>query len=144
MKPIKLIISLFFIVTIGLSCSKDDNNTTSNCDLDLIICPIQFANRPNDSVEIEAVDIKGDCLNITYSASGCDGSSWTVLLIDSSVVMESFPPQRHLRLSLDNDETCDAYITKTKSYDISAIQSEEYDSIILNLDGYSGSILYEY
>lgn len=144
MKPIKITISLFLIAIIGLSCSKDDNNNSSNCDLDLIICPIQFGDRPNDEVTIEAVGLNGDCLNITYSASGCDGSSWTVLLIDSSEVMESDPPQRHLRLSLDNNEECDAYITKTKSFDISAIQSNEYNRIILNLDGYSGSILYEY
>lgn len=138
------ILSFFLISLMLCSCSKTDNDNASNCDLDVIICPIQFANAPNDYVQIQSAEINDDCLKITYAASGCDGSHWSVILIDSSELIESNPPQRRLRLSLDNNEDCEALITQSKSFDISAIQSDAYNRIILNLDGFDGELWYDY
>ena len=113
-----------------------------NCDAEVIISKQEYINAPSDYLTINSASIPEDCLTISFSSSGCDGSSWVVKLIDSGAVAESSPCQRSLRLSLKNSELCDAVISKKISFDISKLQISGDNSVILHLNG--ESILYEY
>jgi hypothetical protein len=64
-------------------------------------------------------------------------------LIDSEAILESNPPQRNLRLSLKNEESCEAIINKEVSFDISKLQVDG-KKVLLNIFNSSGQILYEY
>ncbi len=86
--------------------------------------------------------IDGDCLNIKFAASGCDGNTWFVKLIDSGSIAESHPCQRTLRLSLENKENCMAVISKEISFDIKDLRIIGNNKVILNIG--DRSILYEY
>ncbi len=81
-------------------------------------------------------------MNIKFGASGCDGNTWIVKLIDSGEIAESYPCQRTLRLSLDNQEECEAIPTKEISFDISDLQIMGNNKVILHVSG--EEILYEY
>lgn len=101
-----ILILLLIGITI-LSCSNDDDNVNpSNCDFTALISASEYANAPSDQVTINSVTIAGNCLKINFGASGCDGDTWILKLIDSENVFESNPPQRNLRLSLRNEEAC--------------------------------------
>jgi len=113
-----------------------------SCDQGVIISPEEFNNAPKDPLSITEMTITGDCLNIKFSASGCDGNTWIVKLIDSGNVAESYPCQRTLRLSLDNKEECLAVPGKEISFDISDLQIVGNDKVILHVSGQE--ILYEY
>ena len=121
-----------------------------DCDQDVIIDEDEFKTAPDDPLTIIDMVIVDNCLKIKFSASGCDGSTWVVKLIDLGVVAESNPCQRALRLSLDDKEDCRAVITKEVSFNIEDLQIEGshrvwltiYPSKILNIAGHS--ILYEY
>lgn len=147
----------------GTGCTKDINGTftisendcekifinylevfssQSDCDKNVIISSTEYQNAPNDPLSITEMTITGDCLNIKFAASGCDGSTWTVKLIDSGNVAESNPCQRTLRLSLDNKEICTAVPSKEISFDISDLQIVGNDKMILHVSG--EEILYEY
>ena len=82
-------------------------------------------------------------MKISFSASGCSGDSWKIELIDAGSVKESDPPQRDLRLSLDNDELCEAFITRELSFNISRLKVEG-GRVQLNLSNSNDQILYEY
>lgn len=83
---------------------------------------------------------------INFSASGCDGNSWELVLIDADEILESLPLQRRLRLSLNNQELCLAVIDQELSFDISNIQLDESGEIELNFNNNTtdSSILYQY
>lgn len=115
----------------------------SSCGQSTIISESLYQNAPTDLLDLMEVAIVGNCLELSFGSSGCDGESWDVQLIDSGAILESFPPQRNLILSLKNDEECDAYFVRTYSFDISGLQVEG-SSVFLNITNDESQILYEY
>ncbi|MBW1297343.1 hypothetical protein [Aquimarina litoralis] len=140
----RILLLLLTVITI-LSCSNDDDNnvTPTNCDLITLISASEFADGPSDAVTISSLTITDNCLKINFGASGCDGDTWQLNLIDSGTVMESDPPQRNLRLSLRNEEACLAFITQELDFDISNLQVEG-NQVILNITNSNQSIPYDY
>ena len=138
---------LLVISTLSLwQTACDDYSETdcfTACSQPVIIDAQEYQNAPADQLEIVNVHLEGDCLIIRFESSGCDGSSWEIKLIDSEAIMESYPPQRNLRLSLKNQEPCDAIVTKEMAFNVSNLRLE-YDKILLNITNSGDQILYEY
>ncbi|WP_111669706.1 hypothetical protein [Algoriphagus litoralis] len=124
-----------------LSCSEDDNLPL--VDSAVLISSDAYDSALSDNYAIRSVSVDGDFLTIRFSASGCNGESWKVKLIDSGAVAESLPPQRYLVLSLENKELCEALITKELTFDISSLRVDG-NSVWLNLKNFEEGILYEY
>ncbi len=139
----RILITLI-IVAGFFSCDNNEDANEKNCDYDTLISADLYANAPNDQLSINNLEIIDNCLQITFSASGCDGNSWEVKLIDSEQIMESLPVQRNLRLSLKNNEACAAVPTKTLSFDISELQISNNNQVYLNINNSNDQILYEY
>lgn len=137
-----LILILIGIAFFGCS-SDDDNGNQNNCDFGTIISAEQYTNAPADQLEINNLTINDNCLKINFSSGGCDGNTWELKLIDSGDIMESNPPQRNLRLSLKNEELCEAYITKELTFDISNLKVDG-NKVQLNIINSDENILYEY
>ncbi len=133
-------VNVIFINSEQVYCHNDNNQ--SNCDKDVIISQTEFQNAPNDLYEILDVEIIEGCLKIKFRASGCDGNNWIVNLIDAEIVAESLPEQRTLRLSLENNEDCQAVIEKEISFNIENLQINGSRRVSLNVSG--NEILYEY
>ncbi|MCU4175511.1 hypothetical protein [Carboxylicivirga sp. N1Y90] len=139
---IQTIVSVLILTNLT-SCKKDDDTPLTTCEDKVIISASEYLNAPDHHLTINNIEIKGDCLVIDFGSSGCDGSTWVLKLIDSDVMIETYPPIRNLRLSLKNEEVCDAYFTKEVSYDISKLQVDG-DKVILNIKGFDGLVWYEY
>ena len=133
--------------TIGLVLTACDDYTETDCftacSQPVIINADEYQNAPNDALEIVNFQLEGDCLVIRFESGGCDGNSWGIKLIDSEAIMESYPPQRNLRLSLKNQEPCDAIVIKEVAFNISSLRLI-YDKIKLNITNSGDQILYEY
>ena len=114
------------------SISTNPENPVTDCDFMTVIDAEAYANAESDDFTINSVEVVEDCLEITYSASGCDGESWETRLIDSEQILESFPIQRNLVFELTDEEDCEAYITKSVTFDISALKEDD-DEVILNI-----------
>jgi hypothetical protein len=131
--------SLFLLLTLT-GCIKEE---TLHCYNNAIVSNDQFQNGPNDPLEIHAVNIQDECIHIRFSSGGCDGSTWITKLIGSEDILESFPPQRVIRLSLKNEEPCDAYLTKEVTFNIKPLQTGGHQ-IILHLDNWDEPINFVY
>ncbi|GGX03644.1 hypothetical protein [Aquimarina muelleri] len=132
-----------FIVIFGsLACNSDDSNNTNSCDQLVIISSEQY-DESNGNLSINNLKIEEDCLRINFSSSGCSGDTWEVKLIDSEEILESDPPQRNLKVSLKNEELCQAVITKEITFGISELRVEE-TKILLNIKNSDDKLLYEY
>ncbi|MEO9872819.1 hypothetical protein [Ekhidna sp.] len=127
-----------------LNACEEDDIISSDCDSLITLDAEKYQNGASSQFSIVSVSIAGDCLEIEYSSSGCDGESWEEEMIDSEEILESFPIQRKLRMLLKNEEACAAIFTKTVSFDLTPVQTENYSSVILNLDGYDEPLLYQY
>lgn len=140
---IHLVLVFLLLVLMSTRCKDSLEDIKPSCGEHVVVSEDEYANAPNDYLKIDSVHIDGDCLTIKFSASGCDGSTWLLKLIDADVVMESYPPQRNLRLSLKDDELCKALVSKEVTYNVSDLQLN-YDKIKLNITNSGEQILYEY
>ncbi len=136
---------LVLVQFLFLSCSDGvgDGPDPGGCDLGTVISEQRYRNAPSDELTINNLEIEGDCLKINFSASGCSGESWKIVLIDSGSIKESDPPQRDLRLILENNEMCEAFITRELTFNISELKVEG-GRVWLNLSNSEDRILYEY
>lgn len=146
MKQSGFIIILFFLI---LGCDKNDDNTiqcsdSGNCDKCVIINRDLYNQTNTDNYTIQTIKVNQDCLEIEFASSGCDGNSWEIDLVDSGGIAETAVPQRDLKLKLINIEECEAFITKTISFDLEPLQSNNYDAINLKIEEFSSLIRYEY
>lgn len=112
------------------------------CDYNVFIDPQAYETDPDHPFTLTDMSIDGDCLKIKISASGCSGETWIVKLIDSGVVAESNPCQMYLRISLENYEACEAWITKEYSFNIKSLQIAGDNRVQLHVSG--ETIIYEY
>lgn len=139
----KILIAITTMLGIFACDKKDDSENLKSCEQLTLISSELYANAPNDALTINSLEIDKDQLKIKFSSSGCDGGSWEVKLIDSGDIMESDPPQRNLRLSLKNEELCDAYFMKEFTFDISNLKVNG-NKVKLNITNSNKDILYEY
>ena len=147
MKNLSFILIALFAIGIFTACDEENEVELLTCEQQTIISATEFQTATSDAVSIDSLDITGNCLSITFSSGGCDGETWQLKLIDSGSVAESLPPQRSLKLALENEEFCLAYITKTITFDIHELEVDGEVSVLLNIsdsDDENEPILYEY
>jgi len=130
-------ILLLFIFILGSTSSCDSVNPDQlNCDEKILVDSSLFEDSPNDSFEFTSVKIIDNCLNITIQYGGGCGDI-ELKLIDSEMILESYPVQRNIRLSLKDEDYCKALITKELSFDLTPIQILSYNQIILNISNWN-------
>ncbi|MDO5968294.1 hypothetical protein Q4Q35_00605 [Flavivirga aquimarina] len=130
---------------VNMQCEDNDTNLPNEyCDKATVINEDLYNNLVSDHFDLIDADINNDCIAIKIAASGCDGSTWELHLVDSGAVAESSPEQRYLKLQLLNTELCDAYFEKVISFDLTPLQISGSNDIILHLEGLESSLNYTY
>lgn len=137
---------LFISLLLFTSCEEsnsveEEDNSSSNCNSEVLVSASEYASSESDDFTINSIEINGDCVEVNYSASGCDGSTWKTRFIDSEQILESFPIQRNLVFELTDNEECEAFITKTVSFDVSELKVED-EEVILNITNTQSSVRY--
>lgn len=140
------------VLTICFCCTVMFMNTQCDeeedidfpCDQTVVIESGFYESVQSDVFEFTNVQISGNCLLLEVTASGCDGSSWSMVLVDSGKISESVPEQRFLKLVFTNEELCSAVISQERSFDVSPIEVEANTEVILNIEGFTESLTYTY
>lgn len=155
MKQLRTICFLFACLgLLSFASCNDDNDRGDFCDdspiaeatieENIIISATEYENAPVDRYDIECLKIEGDRLTIHVSASGCDGNTWDVKLITPGGYEKPIPPQRGLKLSLNNRELCAAIVEKKLSFNIKDLRIPGSNSVLLYIEDSGKTILYEY
>lgn len=133
---------------LGSGCCRpaadDDELPNGPCRQSAFIDDDLFDNGESSSFQPTEMTVDGDCLSLTFGASGCSGDSWTFELVGRSDMAESLPPQRSIRFLLDNEELCRAFLTRTVQLEIVDLRAPGESSILLNLVGSNLTVLYDY
>lgn len=144
MNTSRLAIFFFCFAFLLMNFQCDDDEIQAPCGQTVVVDSGFYETAESEVFEIQETNVEGNCLVINLSASGCDGNSWSVVLVDSSNIAESSPEQRYLRLVFTNTELCDAIVSQQRSFDLTAIQVDGSNDIILNIEGLDESINYVY
>ncbi|MBO6605991.1 hypothetical protein [Psychroserpens sp.] len=145
MRSPKIIAMCFCFMLLFMNTQCDDDEIQgSPCDQAVVIDQGFYESAETDDFTFQSAEIIDNCLAVVLSSSGCDGETWSMVLVDSGSVAESLPEQRFLKFVFSNNEECLAVITQERSFDISNLQVEGSNEIILNIDGFPESITYQY
>lgn len=141
----KSILICILILTSFLSCSDLHNNPypDSKCEKITVVDKSRYDSTLSEGFFIRSAQLKGDCLVVSIQSGGCSGNTWKVELIDAGIITESNPQQRYLKISMDNRELCEAFITKIYTFDLRPVRSQN-DFVLLNLELWEEQIRYEY
>lgn len=140
----------FLMIFLIISCNKNDDDNliacepSIKCDKCILIDRDLYLQTNTDGYTITNIQIDQDCLEIEFASSGCDGSSWEIDLVDLGAISETAVPQRDLKLKLINLEDCEAYITKTISFDLKPLRLLNSEAVNLKITNYNNLIRYEY
>lgn len=136
----KYLITLLVLGSL-LSCEKFP--LPSPCGESIIVDGELFENAPRDEFILNSASITGDCLNLNISYGGGCGSIETKLLTNDVITLSN-PPQMQVRLSLKDEDLCEALVTKDLSFDLKAIRTFGAGKIIINLNGWDQELIYNY
>ena len=137
---------LVIILLISLSIIGCDNSTAPNqlcSENKALIDSTLFINAANDSFFFKKVEIVEDCLKLTIQYGGGCGDV-EVNLFDSGAIAKSNPPQRYIRLSFKDNDSCEALITKDYVFDLSPIRVNNIEVVKLNLTNWDEQLEYSY
>ena len=139
------IVFFVWIFLLVFSCTSDQDPPAGDSDCERVaeVSERRWRGAGLEGYVIEDAVIRGDCLQITLAASGCDGGSWRIALVDSGAIAESLPPQRSIRIDFFNPEACLAYFRQSYTFDLRPLRTSS-PSVFLRLDGWEGNLLYEY
>jgi len=145
MRNFKLFVFSTCALVFILSCNNDDDDVQlSQCDATVVVDNSIYQTTASDYYSLVSGEIDVDCLSVNISASGCDGSTWVITLVDSEVIAESMPPQRYLKLMLANNEACLAVLNKEQSFDLTALRIGGVNEVLLNIEDFPDPLSYRY
>ncbi len=138
-----LYLRIALLLVFFTSCESESKLPSERCEKSTVIDHHEFSSPENKQYQIEDAKITGDCLKISFSASGCSGDTWDVHLVESGIVNQSSPTKRYLKLSLENSESCEALLLKEVSFNLRQLQLNS-SVIVFKLQGYDEEIEYRY
>ena len=102
-----------------------------------------FTNAPNDAFKLISVQITDNQMTMEVEyAGGCGDVSFK--LIGNEEVMASAPPQRKIRLSLEDNDQCETLLRKTLRFSLTPAQVQDYNELILKLEDWTDPLSYKY
>nr|WP_321243966.1 hypothetical protein [uncultured Psychroserpens sp.] len=134
----------FVMLLMNTQCDEDDRYIQPPCDQTVVVDAGFYESAESDVYELNSVQITGNCLSLSISASGCDGNSWSMVMVDSGDIAESSPEQRFLKFVLTNEEACLAFVPQERSFDLTPIKVDGSNEIILNIEGFPEALTYTY
>jgi|AntDeeMinimDraft_4_1070355.scaffolds.fasta_scaffold10471_2 hypothetical protein len=145
---LKQLFPLIIILCGFTACDQSDDpgdiqKTINDCDFETIVDANEYENINSDDFELSNIAIQDNCLSLEITASGCDGDSWEIRLIDSQAILESNPEQRNLKIDFTNQEDCRSTVSRTFSFDLNTVQING-NNVKLNIVNADKSILYDY
>lgn len=143
-KKISFAIGIMFCSMNVLCEDVDDVDYISFCDETTIVDNDLFENLNTVNFTFIDAEIVDNCLSLEIGASGCDGNTWGFNLVDSEAIAESSPEQRYLKFQLINDEACLAYFERIILFDLTPLQINGSNEIILHIEGFDSSLNYKY
>lgn len=137
---LKMLFLMFFCMLIGCNEEKLEPQN-SNCRAIIISNEVFYSDTKETKFKIIEYDIIDNCLEIMFEYGGCGETE--IQLLASEDIAESFPPQRDIRFSFDENGECEMLNRSVGGFNIEDL-STDGNRIILNIKELDFSIEYIY
>jgi len=119
---------LIFLNISDDTCQPVENNSS------------RFKNKKSDEFDLIDINVLGTCLEARIGyGGGCGGMK--IELVGGGDYAESLPPQLSVRLIMDDDDNCEALVRENVYFDLSALQYDDYEELLLNVEGWENAML---
>ena len=137
---------IYLFALLSFAACNEKEPTSAQCDRALIVSDTNYKNAKDESdFRIKDVSIAGNCMKITYSYGGGCGKIETELVASENHINNTMElPTRKLKLSIDDKDNCEALITTTEEFDISALQNSNGSNTTIELYKWDSLIQYSY
>jgi hypothetical protein len=138
---------LLFVFLLGIflySCEDGTSVDLTSCPEKVIYDTAMYNHGFYDEFAFDSVWIEGDCLKASVLYGGGCGDILFQMYWDGAV-MESYPVQVRLKLSFMDNDFCKALIHKDLAYDLRSLRvGGKARKVIVHLEGWNGSLVYNY
>ncbi len=139
----KLALALLWLPLL-LACSKNEQHAHLSAGANTVVIDSErYAHATGDPFTFESVKISGDEIQITIRYGGGCREVYAGL-VDGGSVAYSNPPQRTMKMILDDRDGCEALMKKMFSFDLKPIRLQGTNKVQLRLDGWGETLLYTY
>lgn len=138
-----LLLSLGFLLII--SCNDTNGNTDTACG-DSIIVDVNYSTTTGDGFILMNTEITDNCLTATIQYSGgCDDSLVSYQLLGTTAAFPfSLPALLEIKIILDDNDECEALVTKEIYFDLTPLENEGYNNINVALEGWDEVLAYQF
>jgi hypothetical protein len=134
---------LVYLVPFLMAFSCEEDPLKSKCEA--MVLTNDLAGVRTDEYSIDTAYVEGNCLKLRVAYGGGAGASAVKFeMYQGKQVAESIPPQRWLKLVLDDQDYAKAIIRRELSYDLTSTKVDTKGAVLLNLEGYNKRLLYQY
>ena len=115
----------------------------NTCGDEIIINKDMYELLDSEPITIEDVDVGMGCIALDFSRSGgCEDLRSN--FIDSGIIEYTDPPQRFLKLVDRSNDPCEQMLEEKETFSLELLKIENYDHIILNIEGWEEPINFYY
>lgn len=102
-----------------------------------------YQNAQTDPFDLLQVNVLGDCLEVLIGyGGGCQGIG--VEMIGYEFYKESNPPQLDVKIVVEDNDDCEAYVQEYFYFDITDLQYDGLDKLYLDIKNWKDLVLIEY
>lgn len=139
----KNLIGLIGMFLLLFACGNDDERKDTGYHTSVLIDSNVYREAESDDFYLEEAEITGDSLRVLIRyGGGCGGVK--LRLAGMEETLNSDPPQRKIRLLLEDNDPCEALVAETFYFKLSVFQTAGSSRIGLFLSDWDGSLPYEY
>lgn len=142
----KNIIGFLMLLLFFVNCDDNDSNPSITSCGDLILIDTDYNTTLSDDFNYTDVEINGNCLSATIQyGGGCDDDLVSFQLLGSTQDFPiTFPALLGIKLILDDDDNCEALVTKSIDFDLSPLQDAGYNNINVSVENWGEAFQYSY
>ena len=143
----KRLIPFVILNFVLFACSDSDLDANYNfveCSQLPLVSQDSFLLAQSDDFDILEYSVTENCLNIFFNSGGCQGDTWEVRLISGE--LDSQDGVYPIRMTLKNQELCEAIVHKDVSFDLQIFQlpNQSESELSFLIDTTYVSIIYTY
>lgn len=132
--------TLFFV-----NCEDKDDTSKITCG-DSIIVDTNYDTTTGDAFTLTDVTVTDNCLTATVGYGGGCGDELVSfeLLGTTAAFFVTFPATLEAKIIMDDNDDCEAAVTKDISFDLTPLQDAGYNNIHIQVEGWDGTLEYSY
>jgi len=141
----QVLILLAFCFLFLTNCGDTNNSSSTGCG-DVIIIDTNYDTTTGDGFNLMNVTIAGNCLTASIQyGGGCGEELVSFEFLGSTAAFPlTIPATLETKIILDDNDDCEALVTKEVDFDLTPLQDENLNNLNLTVEGWGETLEYSF